>query len=322
MLGTGGDGFGPDGAGVGVADLGQRAPAALHPLRIACQAGRQRHPDRVQALALDLGGDVTAERELCAGRWGEQAQPSGVVGGHAQVGAEQQDRAVVLGVPHSAPHALFDPLHFTGQPRRALGQRDGLATLHAIHRARDTVEDQQLARPVGQVDAVVLVHQHHHADVAHFQFRDARLHLVDVVRSVGILRPLRGDFRPGNEHDDVDRFGLRDTVAVAVTAGELQGQDAHRLIREGRVERDRNEDQAIAEVGGTSRRDCSGEQSGISTQIGYQDAVVREGGSQIDPAAGAHEGRDRGDWRARWADLHPAARHGGARPGRCPAPGR
>jgi hypothetical protein len=37
-----------------------------------------------------------------------------VVGGRAEVGAEQENRAVIVGVPHGAAHSLLDALDLAG----------------------------------------------------------------------------------------------------------------------------------------------------------------------------------------------------------------
>jgi hypothetical protein len=108
--------------------------------------------------------------------------------------------------------------------------------------------------------------------------------------SVGL--PRLGRTVAGDQDDDVNGAGVDVAVAVAVAGRELPGEAPDRVVDDLRVEGAGGEDQPVAKVGGPLRRDGSPDRAGVSAKVGDENAVVRQGRRQVDPALGQVE---RGD---------------------------
>jgi hypothetical protein len=107
--------------------------------------------------------------------------------------AEQDDRAVVLGVPDPAAHALLEALHLADSQTLAASKRPSLTLLAWIERGGDTVDHQKPAGVVWEIDAVILVHQNHQADMLTGRHAvDDGLHVIHMQDRLGVGLPRLG----------------------------------------------------------------------------------------------------------------------------------
>jgi hypothetical protein len=111
--------------------------------------------------ALKLGRDPPREIKLRASGCGKAIRDVGPSNQLRKPRPEEEHRAAIVTAADAAPHALFEPLQLPGDHRFAVAERDSLAAFDPVISERQAVNDQQAARFVGKVYAVVTVHDHH-----------------------------------------------------------------------------------------------------------------------------------------------------------------